>query len=184
MKNVGIRLTWRQIHKNRSSCDPLPDGSIFIVQGKDKPPAGWYWAWLARAVMLSPARAAKRTMRFFPVKRPVNRLRMFSSTLFGRHMRLLLDNAQKIMFGLVAKRSDLSVPDWLVSLGVSEVDRLGVSSNDGLMAEFGRQLWGVKEVPVSLPPSEEAAVSPLVSGDEQVRCIHCLSYKEPGAFSD
>ena len=48
MKNVGIRLTWRQIHKNRSSCDPLPDGSIFIVQGKDKPPAGWYWAWLGK----------------------------------------------------------------------------------------------------------------------------------------
>ena len=36
MKNVGVRLTWRKIHKNRLSCEPLPDGSILIVQGKNQ----------------------------------------------------------------------------------------------------------------------------------------------------
>ena len=85
------------------------------------------------------------------------------------------------MFELVAKRAGLSVHDWLLSLGRAEVER---STSADVMAEFGRRVWADLQgaQPSSEPStsSETEEVESLAAG--KVRCIHCLSYKEPGAF--
>ena len=101
-------------------------------------------------------------------------------------MRLLLEQAETIMFEIIAKRAGLSVHDWLLSLGRAEVER---STSADVMAEFGQRVWKESQVrsalPVSSPsesvtPSKTKEVESLTVG--QVRCIHCLAYKEPGAF--